>query len=123
MSEPAATPVDAAPNMTVRRGSWLYTQAGDLDPLWLFLGAHLLLGIALVIGALFHGKQAVLAALGYNAFSVLALAVIKVPIDRARLLAPALVGTTRALGGAIAAPPYPGMDQAEQDPQAATDNA
>lgn len=119
MSEPAQPTGDAAP----RRGSWLYTQAGDLDPLWLFLGAHLLLGIALVIGALFHGKQAVLAALGYNAFSVLALAVIKVPIDRARLLAPALVGTTRALGGAIAAPPYPGMDQAEQDPQDATDRA
>lgn len=99
-----------------RRGSWLYTQAGDLDPLWLFLAAHLVLGVALVIGALFHGKQAVLAALGYNAFSVLCLAIIKVPIDRARLLAPALPAATRALGGAITVPPFAGMDRAEGDP-------
>lgn len=113
MSDPTDTPPSpaAAP---APKGSWLYTQAGDLDPLWLFLAVHLALGVALVIGALFHGKQATLAALAYNAFSVLALAIIKVPIDRARLLAPALPAATRALGAAVA-PPFPGMDLAEGD--------
>ena len=96
------------------KGSWLYTKDGDLDPLWLFLGAHLLLGVVLVAVAAFHGKQAFLAALAYNAVSVLTLAIIKVPIDRARLLAPALPAATRALGAAVR-PPYPGMDMGEGD--------
>lgn len=96
------------------KGSWLYTKDGDLDPLWLFLGAHLLLGVLLVIAAVFAGGKAFLAALTYNALSILILAVIKVPIDRARLLAPALPGATKALGAAVA-PPFPGMDQNEGD--------
>jgi len=97
-----------------KRGSWLYTRDGDLDPLWLFLGAHLLLGVVLVAVAAFHGKQAFLAALAYNAVSVLTLAIIKVPIDRARLLAPAL---PKAMGSLTAAvkPPYAGMDIGEGD--------
>lgn len=97
-----------------QRGTWLYTQGGDLDPLWLFLGAHLLLGVVLVIIAAFAGGKAFLAALTYNAVSILVLAVIKVPIDRARLLAPALPGATRALQAAVA-PPFPGMDMNEGD--------
>ena len=97
-----------------KRGSWLYTRDGDLDPLWLFLGAHLLLGVVLVAIAAFHGKQAFLAALAYNAVSVLTLAIIKVPIDRARLLAPALPKAMGALAAAVK-PPYAGMDMAEGD--------
>ena len=58
MSDPTL-PADAA-SPAPRRGSWLYTQAGDLDPLWLFLGAHLVLGLFLVLGALFYGQRAVL---------------------------------------------------------------
>jgi hypothetical protein len=108
-------PADAA-SPAPRRGSWLYTQAGDLDPLWLFLGAHLVLGLFLVLGALFYGQRAVLAALAYNAVSVLILAIIKVPIDRARLLAPALPAATKALAAAVG-PPVPGMDWHEQDPE------
>ena len=96
------------------KGSWLYTRDGDLDPLWLFLGAHLLLGVLLVIIAAFHGKQAFLAALAYNAVSVLTLAIIKVPIDRARLLAPALPKAMGALTAAVK-PPYAGMDMGEGD--------
>jgi len=97
-----------------RRGTWLYTREGDLDPLWLFLAAHLVLGVVLVVIAAFIGGRAFLAALSYNALSVLVLAVIKVPIDRARLLAPALPGATRALQAAVA-PPFPGMDMNEGD--------
>lgn len=96
------------------KGSWLYTKDGDLDPLWLFLGAHLLLGVVLVAVAAFYGGKAFLAALAYNAVSVLTLAVIKVPIDRARLLAPALPKAMGALQAAVA-PPFPGMDQNEGD--------
>jgi hypothetical protein len=55
-----------------------------------------------------------LAALAYNAVSVLALAIIKVPIDRARLLAPALPKAMGALGAAVQ-PPFPGMDVNERD--------
>ena len=95
------------------KGTWLYTRDGDLDPLWLFLGAHLLLGVVLVAVAAFHGGQAFLAALAYNAVSVLALAIIKVPIDRARLLAPALPKAMGALGAAVQ-PPFPGMDVNER---------
>jgi hypothetical protein len=97
------------------KGTWLYTRDGDLDPLWLFLGAHLLLGVVLVAVAAFHGGQAFLAALAYNAVSVLALAIIKVPIDRARLLAPALPKAMGALQAATS-PPYAGMDQDERGP-------
>ena len=96
------------------KGSWLYTRDGDLDPLWLFLGAHLLLGVVLVGVAAFHGGKAFLAALAYNAVSVLTLAIIKVPIDRARLLAPALPKAMGALSAAVK-PPYPGMDMGEGD--------
>jgi hypothetical protein len=95
------------------KGTWLYTKDGDLDPLWLFLGAHLLLGVVLVAVAAFHGGQAFLAALAYNAVSVLALAIIKVPIDRARLLAPALPKAMGALSAAVQ-PPFPGMDVNER---------
>jgi hypothetical protein len=95
------------------RGTWLYTRDGDLDPLWLFLGAHLLLGVILVAAAAWHGGQAFLAALAYNAVSVLALAIIKVPIDRARLLAPALPKAMGALSAAVQ-PPFPGMDVNER---------
>lgn len=100
----------------MNKGSWLYTKDGDLDPLWIFLGAHLLLGVVLVGVAAFHGGQAFLAALAYNAVSVLALAIIKVPIDRARLLAPALPKAMGALQAAVS-PPFPGMDQNEGDPR------
>jgi hypothetical protein len=102
-------PVDKA-----TRGTWLYTRAGELDPLWLFLGAHLLLGVVLIVVTMFHGKQAVLAALAYNAVSILILAIIKVPIDRARLLAPALPKAMGALSQAVA-PPFVGMDYREDD--------
>ena len=95
------------------RGSWLHTKDGDLDPLWLFLGAHLALGVVLVVAAVFHGKQAFVAGLTYNAVSVLILAVIKVPIDRARLLAPALPKAMGALQSAVT-PPFPGMDVRER---------
>ena len=111
MSDQTPPPPPAAPEP--RRGSWLYTQAGDLDPLWLFLGAHLVLGLLLVVGALFYGQRAVLAALAYNAVSILILAIIKVPIDRARLLAPALPKAMDALGAAVQ-PPFPGMDYREK---------
>jgi hypothetical protein len=47
--------------------------------------------------------------------SVLILAIIKVPIDRARLLAPALPKAMNALGAAVA-PPFAGMDQDERGP-------
>jgi hypothetical protein len=97
----------------VAKGTWLYTRDGDLDPLWLFLGAHLLLGVVLVAVAAFHGGQAFLAALAYNAVSVLALAIIKVPIDRARLLAPALPKAMGALHAAVS-PPHAGMDVNER---------
>jgi hypothetical protein len=100
------------------KGTWLYTRDGDLDPLWLFLGAHLLLGVVLVAVAAFHGGQAFLAALAYNAVSVLALAIIKVPIDRARLLAPALPKAMGALSAAVQ-PPFPGMDVNERDTEEA----
>lgn len=106
-------PMQSNPEATAR-GTWLYTKDGDLDPLWLFLGAHLVLGVALVAGAFLAGGQAFLAALAYNAFSVLCLAVVKVPIDRARLLAPALPAAARALQTAVA-PPFAGMDLAERD--------
>ena len=96
------------------KGTWLYTKDGELDPLWLFLGAHLALGVVLVAVAAFVGGKAFLAALAYNAVSVLTLAVIKVPIDRARLLAPALPKALGALQSAVS-PPYPGMDYAEHD--------
>lgn len=96
------------------KGSWLYTKNGDLDPLWLFLAAHLALGVLLVLIAAFYGGKAFLAALAYNAVSVLTLAVIKVPIDRARLLAPALPKAMQALQSAVA-PPFAGMDHNEQD--------
>jgi hypothetical protein len=100
---------------SARRGTWLYTRDGELDPLWLFLALHLALGVVLVVAAVFHGKQAFLAALSYNAVTVLLLAIIKVPIDRARLLAPALPKAMNALGAAVA-PPFAGMDQDEQGP-------
>ena len=96
------------------KGTWLYTKDGELDPLWLFLGAHLALGVVLVGVAAFVGGKAFLAALAYNAVSVLTLAVIKVPIDRARLLAPALPKALGALQSAVS-PPYPGMDVNERD--------
>lgn len=105
-------PADAG---DVPRGSWLYTKTGELDPLWLFLGAHLLLGVGLVAVAAWHGGRAFLAALAYNAVSILTLAIIKVPIDRARLLAPALPKAMDALQAAVA-PPFPGMDRDERDP-------
>jgi hypothetical protein len=104
-----------SPGPSPRRGTWLYTQAGELDPLWLFLALHLGLGVVLVVASLFHGKQAFLAALSYNAVSVLLLAIIKVPIDRARLLAPALPKAMGALGAATS-PPFAGMDQDERGP-------
>lgn len=105
----------SSPGPSLRRGTWLYTQAGELDPLWLFLALHLGLGVVLVVASLFHGKQAFLAALSYNAVSVLLLAIIKVPIDRARLLAPALPKAMGALGAATS-PPFAGMDQDERGP-------
>jgi hypothetical protein len=49
-----------------------------------------------------------LLAITNNLISVLILAVIKVPIDRARLLAPALHKGMESLQ-----PPYPGMDRDE----------
>lgn len=96
------------------QGTWLRTGAGDLDPLWLLLIAHCGLGFILTIAGAFGGEKTFLLAVGNNLLSVLILAVIKVPIDRARLLAPALAAGVKAIP-ALAKPPYPGMDQQEGD--------
>lgn len=94
-------------------GTWLRTSAGDLDPLWLLLVAHCALGFLLTLAGAFGGEKTFLLAVGNNLLSVLILAVIKVPIDRARLLAPALTTGMRSLP-ALAKPPHPGMDQSER---------
>lgn len=95
-------------------GTWLRTTAGDLDPLWLLLVAHCGLGFLLTVAGAFGGEKTFLLAVGNNLLSVLILAVIKVPIDRARLLAPALTTGMQALP-ALARPPHPSMDQREGD--------
>lgn len=69
------------------KGTWLHTKEGDLDPLWIFLCVYLLLGVVAVLVAASKGGVAAAAALGFLAFVILALAIIKVPVDRARLLA------------------------------------
>lgn len=71
----------------MNKGTWLHTKEGDLDPLWLFLCLYLVVGLAVVVIAASHGGMAAAAALGFLAFVILALAIIKVPVDRARLLA------------------------------------
>lgn len=95
------------------RGTWLRTKQGDLDLLWLLLVAHLVMGFILTLIGAFGEDGPFLLAVGNNLLSVLILAVIKVPIDRARLLAPALqqgIGTLPELGK----PPFSGMDQNER---------
>ena len=96
------------------RGTWIRTGAGDLDPLWLLLVAHCGLGYVLTIVGAVAGGKAFGIAVANNVVSVLILAVIKVPIDRARLLAPALTKSVGALSAAVS-PPYPGMDVNERD--------
>lgn len=93
------------------QGTLFRTKDGDLDLLWVMLGAHLILGWVLTLAGLRLGEKAFVVAVANNVISVLILAVIKVPIDRARLLAPALKQATTVLGK----PPFPGMDQNEHD--------
>ena len=92
----------------MRKGSLVRTKDGDLDLLWVLLVLHLCLGAALTVAGMLAGGQAFLLAITNNLLSVLILAVIKVPIDRARLLAPALHKGMESLQ-----PPYPGMDRDE----------
>lgn len=91
-------------------GTWLRTAQGDLDPLWLLLIAHLALGFVLTVFGMLGGERAFVIAVINNLLSVLILAVIKVPIDRARLLAPALAKGMEALPQ----PPFPDMDRDER---------
>lgn len=91
-------------------GTWLRTAQGDLDPLWLLLIAHLALGFLLTLVSMFGGERAFVLAIINNLLSVLILAIIKVPIDRARLLAPALAKGVEKLP----TPPYPEMDRDER---------
>ena len=93
------------------RGNLVRTKDGDLDLLWVLLCIHLCLGAVLTVAGMLAGGQAFVLAITNNLLSVLILAVIKVPIDRARLLAPALKQATTVLGK----PPFPGMDQNEHD--------
>ena len=90
------------------KGTLLRTKDGDLDLLWVLLVLHLCLGAGLTVAGMLAGGQAFLLAITNNLLSVLILAVIKVPIDRARLLAPALHKGMESLQ-----PPYPGMDRDE----------
>ena len=91
-----------------RRGTLLRTKDGDLDLLWVLLLVHLCLGAVLTVAGMLAGGHAFLLAITNNLLSVLILAVIKVPIDRARLLAPALHKGMESLQ-----PPYSGMDRDE----------
>jgi len=95
----------------VSNGTLFRTKDGDLDLLWVMLGAHLVLGWVLTLAGLRMGEKAFIVAVTNNIVSVLILAVIKVPIDRARLLAPALRQATASLSK----PPFPGMDMNEHD--------
>lgn len=92
------------------QGTLFRTKDGDLDLLWALLLAHLALGFVLTVAGMLAGGQAFVIAVTNNVISVLILAVIKVPIDRARLLAPALRQSVSALR-----PPYPGMSEHEND--------
>jgi hypothetical protein len=92
-------------------GTLFRTKDGDLDLLWVMLGAHLVLGWVLTLAGLRLGEKAFVVAVTNNVVSILILAIIKVPIDRARLLAPALKQATAALNR----PPFPGMDMNEHD--------
>ena len=91
-----------------KHGTLLRTKDGDLDLLWVLLVAHLGLGFVLTVVGMLAGGTALVLAVANNVLSVLILAVIKVPIDRARLLAPALQKGMEAIQ-----PPYPGMDRDE----------
>lgn len=95
------------------RGSWLYTKQGDMDPLWILLIAHLVIGFVLTVVGMIYSGQAFLVAVVNNLLSILILAVIKVPIDRARLLAPALAKGMETMAE-VATPPHPGMDTRER---------
>lgn len=106
MSEPTSLP---HPD----KGTWLRTAQGDLDLLWVLLVAHLVMGFILTLLGAFSGSKTFLLSIGNNLLSVLILAVIKVPIDRARLLAPALAKGVDILPK-LATPPFPGMDQNER---------
>ena len=90
------------------KGTLLRTKDGDMDLLWVLLIVHLVLGAGLTIVGAMAGGPAFIVAVSNNVLSVLILAVIKVPIDRARLLAPALHKGIESLN-----PPYPGMDRGE----------
>ena len=90
------------------KGTLLRTKDGDLDLIWVLLGVHLVLGAGLTVVGAMGGGPAFIVAVSNNILSVLILAVIKVPIDRARLLAPALHKGIEALN-----PPFPGMDRDE----------
>ena len=92
----------------MNKGTLLRTKDGDLDLIWVLLGVHLVLGAGLTVVGAMGGGPAFIVAVGNNIVSVLILAVIKVPIDRARLLAPALEKGVSSL-----TPPFPGMDRDE----------
>lgn len=93
------------------QGTLLRTKEGDIDLIWALLIVHLFMGAGLTILGALSGGPALILAVSNNVISVLILAIIKVPIDRARLLAPALKQATSNLGK----PPFPGMDQNEHD--------
>lgn len=92
----------------MNKGTLLRTKDGDLDLIWVLLGVHLVLGAGLTVVGAMGGGPAFIVAVSNNIISVLILAVIKVPIDRARLLAPALEKGVSSL-----TPPFPGMDRDE----------
>ena len=92
----------------MRKGTLIRTKDGDLDLMWVLLGVHLVLGAGLTVVGAMGGGPAFVVAVSNNILSVLILAVIKVPIDRARLLAPALHKGIESLN-----PPFPGMDRDE----------
>lgn len=90
------------------KGTLLRTKDGDLDLIWALLVVHLCMGAGLTIVGALAGGPALILAVSNNILSVLILAIIKVPIDRARLLAPALEKGVESIQ-----PPFPGMDHGE----------
>ena len=90
------------------KGTLIRTKDGDLDLIWALLVVHLCMGAGLTIIGALAGGPALILAVSNNILSVLILAIIKVPIDRARLLAPALEKGVESIQ-----PPFPGMDRDE----------
>lgn len=73
--------------MPLTKGNWIFTKNGEMDLLWVFLAANVTIGDAIAIIAAVKGGMAAVAALLFIFGLILALAIIKVPIDRARILA------------------------------------